>query len=258
MKKSGLLLCLFLIASVCGNSIQSQAKKTTLYRKSVALGKAKEVKTDIAFFSGELIIGTSTDKLTECFYGYKDVFIRPYVSYSEVGHTGYLTVKSLKKDESSINKKKSNKWMLELNRDIQNDLNIELLAGEADIDLEDAHLSRLNYKMTAGELHLNLRGTSVPLVKFNLLAGEAHIDLSGKWHNDCMADIKGGVGEITVKVPYKTGVKVNVSGVLGDVNIPFFNREGRTYTNDAWEKTENNIILNISGAIGQINVEMAE
>jgi predicted membrane protein len=91
-----------------------------------------------------------------------------------------------------------------------------------------------------------------------MVAGESNINLSGKWHNDCDAQIKGGVGQINVKVPFGVGVKIHASGLLGEVNIPFFQKEGRIYTNDAWGKTKHSITLEISGAIGEINVEMVE
>jgi predicted membrane protein len=257
MRKVLIFLCYLLTTLFFGLSIHAESK-STLYRKSVILGDAKEVKSDIRFFAGELHLGTSTDELTECFYGYKDEFIRPYLQYKEVDHIGYLQVKSMRDDENQSSKKSHNKWSLQLNQKIKNNLAIELIAGEAHIDLEGANLSRFEYQMTAGESTINLRNTSVPEVQFSLLAGEAKIDLSGHWKNDCTANIKGGVGEIKVIVPFKTGVKIVVSGLLGEAHLPFFNRNGREYTNEAWGKTDHEIVVHIGGAIGQITVEMAE
>lgn len=253
MKKQTILLCCILAIGSLGSFAQSTSK---LLKKSIEIDKAKETKTDIYFFAGNLNINTSTDKLAECFYGYKNGFLRPEMTYSEVGKTGYLSIKSEEQDKGID--ENDNKWNLSLNKDIKNDVAIKLRAGEANINLEGSRLNRFEYNMTAGKSNINLKNTSVPQVKFHLLAGEAHINLAGKWHNDGLAEIKGGVGEITVKVPYNTGVRISVSGVLGDVNIPFFRKDGNVYTNDSFEKTKYTIFLNISGGIGQINVEMEE
>lgn len=256
MKKSTILCCLLLTVLFSGSSIYAQSD-TKLLKKSIEIGKAKEVRTDIYFFSGELLINSDTDDLAKCIYGYRDGFLRPNMTYREVGSTGYLSIES-EENKKGIFDDDTNKWSLSVNKSIKNNVSIQLKAGEAKIDLQDCNLNSFNYKMTAGKSKINLRNTSVPHVKFNLLAGEAHIDLTGDWQNDGIADIKGGVGEINVKVPFNTGVIIHVTGVLGEVNIPFFNREGNVYTNDSYKKSEHTLTLYINGAIGQINVEMEE
>jgi len=256
MKKSIFLVCLFVTFGSFGPTILAQSK-SKLFKKSIDIGRAKDVRTDISFFAGELNINSETTMLAECFYGYKDGFIKPDMTYREVGTIGYLSVVSEKKDKGIINDE-TNRWNLSLNKDVKNSLSINLKAGKSTIDLEGCNLSSFDYKMTAGESKINLRNTSVPQVKFNLLAGESLIDLSGKWKNDGVADIKGGVGEVTVKVPYKTGVIIYVTGLLGDVSIPFFDRDGDAYVNDSYKKSKNTLTIYIHGAIGQINVKMEE
>ena len=112
--------------------------------------------------------------------------------------------------------------------------------------------------MMAGESKVNLRNTSVPAVIFNLFTGEASLDLSGKWHNDLEANIKGGIGELEIKVPYDTGVRIAVSGLIGEVNIPFFERNGKIYTNGQYGKSKYTLYLNVEAGIGQIDVKMVE
>lgn len=256
MKTVRILLCLGLIALMPA-TLQAEKAKEMLYRKSIPLAKAKEVKTNISFFAGKLIIDTSTNRLSECYYGYTDEYIEPYVHYSETNDEGTLTIKCKKsEDDINVNEKDDNKWKLELNKNVKNDMYVEMMAGEADINLPGANLSRFELKMMAGEAHINLKNSSVPKVRCKIMAGESHIDLTGEWKNDCDAEISGGVGETHVKVPSNVGVKVHVSGLLGESKLPGFNRDGRTYTNDAWGKTKHEIVLYISGAIGQITVTM--
>jgi predicted membrane protein len=249
------LLLLLLVPTI----LVASKQRETIFRKSLPLASAREVKSDISFFAGELYMNVNSKKLVECYYGYKDIYIVPYMIYKEVDRIGYLTIKSKReKTEQLDNRSDDNKWKLELNKNVKNDVSIELMAGVAQVNLEGAKLSNFAFKMTAGESHINLRNTSVPKIRCNMMAGKTSLDLSGKWSNDCDAEIKGGVGQINVKVPFGTGVKIEVSGLLGEVNIPFFNKDNRTYTNDAWGKSKHSITLDISGAIGEINVEMVE
>ncbi len=255
MKNVRLALLLLLVPTF----LFASKTRETIYRKSLPLATAKEIKSDISFFAGELYMDANSKKLVECYYGYKDLYIVPYMVYKEVDRVGYLIIKSKReKTEQLDNRSDDNKWKLQLNRNIKNDVAIELMAGVANINLEGAKITNFAFKMTAGESKINLRNTSVPKIRLNMMAGETSINLSGKWHNDCDAEIKGGVGQVNVKVPFGTGVKIHASGLLGEVNIPFFHKEGRDYTNDAWGKSKHSITLDIKGAIGEINVDMVE
>jgi predicted membrane protein len=253
------ILPILLSLLVVSTTLSASGKRETIFRKSLPLTSVREVKSNISFFAGELYMDVNSKKMVECYYGYKDLYIVPYMLYQEANQTGYLTIKSKReKNEQLDNRSDDNKWKLELNRNIRNNVSIELMAGLAQINLEGAKLSNFAFKMTAGESHINLRNTSVPKIRCNMMAGETSLDLSGKWKNDCDAEIKGGVGQINVKVPFGTGVKIHVSGLLGEVNIPFFDKDNRTYTNDSWGKSKHSITLDISGAIGEINVEMVK
>jgi hypothetical protein len=257
MKKASLFLSILLLTGNSFSNIHADSKIQPL-KKSIEIGNAKKIKTDITFFSGELVINNTTDKLAECSYGYNKDFLEPEMTYNETNQTGYLAINS-KNAEKGIDiddVSKSNKWNLNLNKNIENAVSIKLKAGKANIDMEGCLLSSFDYKMSAGESHVNLRNTSVPQMNFNLLAGESDIDLSGNIKNDIVAEIKGGIGNITVKVPYDTGVKITVSGVLGNIQIPFFNKDGKIYTNDMYGKTKNTLYLNIKRGIGQITVKM--
>lgn len=257
MKKIFLMLFLAILAFF--TEVFGANPEGSILKKSIERSNAREIKTDISFFAGELKIDGSTDELAECFYGYKNNFIRPVMKYHEVGKTGYLIIDSEKNRNRDIDDiGKDNEWQLALNKNVINSVSVELKAGEADIDLEGFKLSRFEYRMMAGESNINLRNTSVPSLYFSLTAGEANIDLSGKWKNDLTANIKGGVGELKIKLPYEVGIRVTVSGILGEINIPFFNRDGRTYTNDLYGKTTNTLYIDINGGIGEISIEMVE
>jgi len=256
MKKIAFLLFIVLFTFLA--NVYGKDPADYKYKKAIETGKAREVKTNIDFLAGELHIKGSSKNLVECYYGVGSEFLRPDMSYHEVGKTGYLYIESEKYKEKDIDDFDDNEWNLGFNPDVANSIAIKLKAGEADIDLEGCNLNFFDYRMMAGESNINLRNTSVPEMVFNMMAGEATIDLSGKWHNNLEANIKGGVGELTVSVPYNVGVRIHVSGLIGEVNIPFFKRNGKTYTNDLYGKSDYTLYLNIEAGIGEVTVRMVE
>jgi len=76
-----------------------------------------------------------------------------------------------------------------------------------------------------------------------------------EWKNDLSAIINAGIGEITIIVPENVGVKVHVTGFLGSVDTPGYNKKGKEYTNNLWGKTKYNLEFKIKGAIGTIDIK---
>lgn len=253
----GALILLFMSVQ----SLQHSMAQTKSYLKqTIQSEKAHSYKTDLDFFAGELFVNaTEEEAVAVCHYGYKADYIKPIMTYHEQGETGYASIQS----ESIRNKEldrlgKDNKWYLSLNGKQTHQLSVNLKAGTARLDLASSQLKHFAFRMMAGEAHVNLSNSSIPEINMQLMTGSAHLDVSGKWDNDLHATIKGGVGELNVLVPYETGVRITVSGLLGEINIPFFNRNGRTYTNDLYGKTASTLYIDINGGIGQINVNMVD
>lgn len=139
---------------------------------------------------------------------------------------------------------------------IWHDLDIDFGAGIGDIDLENCRLKWFEFSMAAGEANINLRNTSVPELEFKAVVGEATFDLSGKWNNDLDAEIRGGMSELTLILPSQTGIELDVCGILGEVSVPGFRKDGNTYTNEQYGKTGNHLYIDLRGGIGEINVQM--
>ena len=90
-----------------------------------------------------------------------------------------------------------NEWDLRVNDDVPLDLNVQLGARESDLDLDSLTL-------TAPDLSMG--------------AGETMVDLTGDYERDLAANIEGGVGEATVRLPGEVGVRVDAEGGLGEIN----------------------------------------
>lgn len=257
MKKQNLFLSLGLIVAftvIAGFVIAPQEVK-----KNIDAGKAKTVKTEISFPAGKLYISPDGKSFCEGLYKFKKEFWEPEISYYEESGAGYLKIEvEDNRHDKGYNDTDQNEWKIAFNKDVKNEMHIEMIAGESTIDLQDCNINKFEFEMVAGETTINLRNTSVPFFEFRAIAGEAEIDLSGRWKNDLDAEIRGGVGELTIKLPADVGVKVSISGGLGDVNAHGFNKNNRTYTNDLYGKTKESLYLDVTGGIGNVTLRLED
>lgn len=226
------------------------------YKKDIELNDATNIKTKISFKAGELsVMPVSSNYLMQSTFKYNKERWKPDISYEEKNDKGYLEIIST--DESwNYNSDNENKtqWKIGLSEKVTHDISIDVSAGEANIDLQDCKINRFYFDIGAGEAHINLRNTSVPHFSFDGGAGEAEIDLSGEWENDLDATIDGGVGEITLILPSDIGIELNITGILGERNVPGFYKDGSHFTNKLNGKTKHNLFLDVSGGIGTVNV----
>jgi hypothetical protein len=111
-------------------------------------------------------------------------------------------------------------------------------------------------KMGAGESNLDLDSLTLTGLDLEVGAGKTTVDLSGDYAQDFDASIEGGVGEATVLVPSKVGVRVRADGGLGKINAEGFQREGDAYVNDAYGDSEVTLNVDVQGGVGTINLEV--
>ncbi len=220
---------------------------------------SKTSHTEIKFPAGTLNINPSEKNkfFSSDFNGCSEQS-EPQIDFIEDGKKANLRItasEEYKHFDYDTSDSSSCTWNLYFNNKVENDISISMIAGQGLIDLSGCNLKAFDFKMTAGEVKVNLRNTSVPYMNFRTAAGEVEMDLTGKWENDLKANIKGGVGEITIKIPDDIGVKIEISGILGDINIPSFKKKNKTYINELYGKTSETLYLDIFGGIGEVNIE---
>jgi len=258
MKKIYIFICLPLVFLSMGFRTNPDTPLKEL-KKSIALGKEKEIKTEISFIAGELHINAASNQLMEGSFRYHIDKWKPDITYREENQTGNLKIKTIDEREGrNFDNEDNCEWDISLNKKVMNDLTIKMIAGKGNIDLQGCNLKRFGFKLAAGDININLRNTSVPDLEFNAAVGSAVIDLSGKWNNDLNATMNGGVGELTLKLPSQTGIKLNIHGGLGETHAPGFKKQNGTYTNALFGKTKASIYIDFSGGIGNVNVQLVD
>lgn len=226
-------------------------------KKSIKKGKAKSVETTIKMVAGDLILDLHTDLLLKSSYTYKKDRWKPEISYEIENGEGLLNIISTdSRLEKNYDDDDNSNWNISLNKDIRQKLNLKIGAGEGNIDLSNSNLEYFECNMAAGKLVIDLSNTSVPDVELNAIASDVTIDLSGKWKNDLHAEMHGGVGELLIYVPKNVGVKLEIRGILGEVDAKGFHKEGRFFMNEQYEKTDETLYIYVFGGLGEVQVKM--
>jgi hypothetical protein len=203
--------------------------------QTVKLGGAKSARVEIDMSAGELSVGSGAKELLEADFSYRSPSAKPEVEYNVSEGQGRLTIRQ----RDSVHGRGSghNKWDLQLSNKVPLELRVDQGAGRARLTLGGLSLSRLDV---------------------DLGAGETIVDLSGDWKNDLTANIDGGVGRATVRLPSEVGVRATAHGGIGAINVRGLKKDGDAYVNEAYGKSPITLRVQVKGGVGEINLELSE
>ena len=229
-----LLLCVSLLLSGCVRLPTSPELTKRTVREKVVYCCDQEVsalRTEITMGAGEITIasGEAGTFLGEFEIG--GLTRAPEVEYSASHEEGVLLVRQSNSDDNAS----TDHWALRFGSDVPLDLDLTLGAGRARLELQDLPLSGV--RIATG-------------------AGEVYADLSGPRDGDFYADIKGGVGHLTVILPAQVGVVVDARGGIGSIQAPAFTQRGTVYTNDRYGVSNVTIHVSVDAGIGVIELEL--
>jgi hypothetical protein len=227
---AGAVAALFLVS--CGTQGIGDLQRES---RSVDLDNSQSVRAELKMGAGELNLTGGADALVEGDFAYNVADWKPEVNYDVTGDAGELSVEQGSGEDVPVGGEVRNEWDLRLNDDVPIDLNVEMGAGESDLDLDSLTLTGLDLQMGAGK---------------------TTVDLTGDYDRDLSATIEGGVGEATVRLPSAVGVKVNAEGGLGTINAQGLQREGDAYVNDAYGDSDVTLDVDVRGGVGRINLEV--
>src|SRR5215213_6425490 len=203
--------------------------------KSVDPKNAQSARAQLKMGAGELNITGGADQLMEAEFSYNVSEWKPKVSYDVSGKKGELVVKQGSVNGGNLSGGARNEWDIGMNDELPTDLVVRVGAGESNLDLDSLTLRGVDLQMGAGKTTVDLTGdyaqdfdatieggvgqATVLLpseigVKAKAAGGLGGIDakglkkMDGSYVNDAYGesdtnfsvDVKGGVGEINLKV----------------------------------------------------------
>lgn len=224
----------------------------------VELGDADSVRVDVRMGAGELKIDNKAASLMEANFTYNVDSWQPTVSYEIEENLGRLSIRQPQTDELTIDGSLKYEWDLRFAPDIPMDFRINCGAGEHDLDFSGLRVTDLDVKIGAGKVKIDLSDNpDLSDIEFDIGAGDVDIDMDGVWDVDSEVTIQGGVGKILLRLPKATGVRVDVTKGIGDIDTSGLFRDGNTYTNAAYDESDVTLDITIQAGVGAIELIVA-
>jgi len=209
----------------------SSTSRRVHYVQTVERQGSEPVRVHIRMPAGDMKLSGGSSKLLEADFNYAESDGKPTISYQASTLGGQLEINQ---EGRKFNfGRRENTWNLRLGNDIPMELNIEMGAGQSQVNVGDLALSRLDMKIGAGQIIA---------------------DLTGDWKKDLEADIRGGVGNALILLPDDVGVRVHARGGIGSIKAGSLKRDGEEYSNDLYGKSPINLRLDVSGGVGSIEL----
>jgi hypothetical protein len=227
-----LLIAVGLVLAGCGAGSGEAGQWETVTRK-ISRGRAADVEFKINMPVGEMSLTGGAAELLDGTFRFAGDLGRPEVIYEE-GIRGRLTIQPLRKDTSGGQAR----WELRLADGLPVEVNVNMGAGRADLDLGSLDLRRVSINGGAGDLVMDLRGRP---------------------KQDYAVNLNGGVGRVKVFVPGQVGVRARVNGGIGGVDTEGqWTRSGREYQTVNFEEAKTRIEMRVNGGIGTIKLIAVE
>lgn len=167
-----------------------------------------------------------------------------------------------------------------LTRDVPLDLNLRFGAGEADVDLGGMALRRLRMstgasetrvsfgspnrvpaemvRMEAGAASFRVRGLGnarAERFRFDGGVGETILSFDGAWDRSAEAEVRMGIGSLTLRLPRDVGIKIVKQSFLTSFSGDGLVKRGNAYYSPNWESARHKLSITIEAALGSIDVD---
>jgi hypothetical protein len=250
---------------------------------TVPAGGINRLAVDIEFGAGEIdIIGEDMADAARYDIYYTPRQVTWEEDYSMKDSTGYLVLAS-KQLHRSGNDNVDNEWRLVLCNRYPLELQMEIGACEADIDLGGIPLTDLDMDMGAASARIdfskpnpqrlrdltidvgassckftNLGNANVERMVFQCGAADCELDFRGEFHGETQLDVDVGVGSAEIILP--RGIGIRVEGDDGwfsslDLHGLRLDKVGRdTWETEDYEQATDKILIQVDVGMGSVDI----
>lgn len=206
----------------------------------LALGEATRAEINVFMGAGELAVAAAPLG-RDVFRGefeFSPAALEPEITSDTFGETIDVTVRQAETRGFPLGSTVRNSWDLELAENVPMTLRVDLGAGQFDLDLSGLQITDLVATMGAGD---------------------ATIDLSGPREDDLSGIITAGVGDLTIRLPERVGVRVSgYADGIGEWEYEGFERRGDSFVNEAYGTAATSIELDVQRGIGVVRLELVD
>lgn len=272
----GLLVAVALLAGLPAPG-EAQTMRTVTKVRSVTDEKNLEV--NVVYGAGTLEIGAGDpDVLYRARIRYDEEVFEP-VTESREGHLR-LGVRSHRDFSLSGLRSHSNgEFDLELAPGLPLDLELEFGAVDAEIDLGGLSITGLEVATGASQTELDFSSpnpveartvrialgaaalTATDLGNLNARrievkggVGDVALGFGGEWRRNAEVGVEMGLGSVRLEFPEELGVRIRKETFLTSFDPEGLTKRGDTYTSPNWDDAERRVTVEVTGALGAVNV----
>jgi hypothetical protein len=201
--------------------------------KSVDPENARSARAQLKMGAGELNLTGGADQLMESDFSYNVSDWKPKVSYDVSGQKGELVVKQGSAEGGYLSGGARNVWDVRMNDELPTDLVVQVGAGESDLDLDSLSLTGLDLQMGAGKTTVDLTGDYAKGFDASIEGGVGQATILLPSKVGVKAKAEGGLGKINAEGLKKVGdsyvndaygesdtnLSVDVKGGVGEINL---------------------------------------
>jgi hypothetical protein len=223
------------LAGACGMQPGGtpQVGKMQRESKSVDPKNAQSARAQLKMGAGELYLTGGADQLMEGEFSYNVADWKPKVNYDVSGDTGELMVKQGSAEGAGLSGDARNEWNISLNDEVPTDLVVQMGAGESDLDLDSLTLTGVDLQMGAGKTTVDLTGDYAQSFDASIEGGVGEATVLLPSEVGVKAKAEGGLGKINAKGLQMAGdsyandaygesdvtLSVDVKGGVGEINL---------------------------------------
>jgi Cell wall-active antibiotics response 4TMS YvqF len=142
------------------------------------------------------------------------------------------------------------------------ELTMEAGASQAVVRFSQPNLSRCRAaEITAGAAELTVLGLGNSRCdRFALEGGMGRVtlDFAGAWTSSTEAEIRMAVGELTLRLPPKVGVRLTLDRFLASFDPAGLVRTGNAFESPGYDRAERRLDIGVTTAVGGVKVEWVE
>jgi hypothetical protein len=141
-------------------------------------------------------------------------------------------------------------------------LTMEAGASQAVVRFSEPNLSRCRAaEITAGAAELTVLGIGNSRCDRLTLEGgigKVTLDFAGAWTSSTDAEIKMAVGELTLRLPRKVGVRLTLDRFLASFDPAGLVRAGNAFQSPGYDRAERRLDIELTTAVGGVEVEWVD
>jgi hypothetical protein len=272
------ILALVVLVVLIGSAL---AEPVETEHKTVPLDDADAVLALVDFGAGSIDVHPGpSGSLLDATMTYDPEFVDVFLDYRHRGDRGILELAS-DFDEKRLTRKIKNEWDVGLSSEVPMELELDIGAAEARIDLSGLSITRLELDVGAAdcevwwdkangstmtELAIDCGASSLLIeglgyagleyLDFEGGLGSFELDFSGDWLASAEGHLEVGLGQLEITVPRSIGVRIEATESFGSVDVDrWFDEVDRdVYESENYADAKIKLLLEIELGMGSLDV----